>query len=264
VTPALIGVLTGAAATLVGISVQLWFNARQRERDRFMQLRRDAYFEAADGLAAALLYLSQVARADQPLGTAPPPSMAWFFKLHMVATTNTLIAFAKAGNAITSASIDMAESRLRVAEVTDDIQLIKDTLGRIERFQEDVRSESRLVMREVPSELNVKRMDSFKQQMDVSWNQMAAEGQKLATLVDEHARRTRTLLERSLVAGSIAQRHVKAAFLAARSELEMTIDLDRLAAAVATLDSEMSAKIEELISLIKVDNDQHVQPAGQS
>jgi hypothetical protein len=219
-----------------------------------MQLRRDVYFEAADGLGAAVLYLSQVARADAPLGSTLPPPVSWFYKLHLVAKTETLIAFAQASNAVTSASVDLAAWRLRVMEVNDEIQLVKDNVDRIQRFQDDVRSETRLVMRETPSELSVKRLESLKQQMDDSRVETGNEAQKLTALTDEYGRRTRTLLEHSLLVAAEVQRSVRAAFLAARAELEISIDMGRLSAASSALDVQMSAKISELIKLIDVSN----------
>src|SRR5260221_11700671 len=81
---ALIGVLIGAAVALASLSIQLWFGARQRERDRYMQLRRDVYLEAAEGLAALLEYLQQTARTDVPFGKAETSLVrqGWLFKTY--------------------------------------------------------------------------------------------------------------------------------------------------------------------------------------
>jgi hypothetical protein len=70
---AIFGVMIGAGATLAGAIVQLWFSTRQRERERYMQLRRDVYLSAAEGLAASVEYLNQHARTDIPFGKAVAP-----------------------------------------------------------------------------------------------------------------------------------------------------------------------------------------------
>lgn len=250
---ALIGVLIGTATTLAVLAVQLWFNARQRERDRHMQLKRDVYLEAAEGLAATVDYVMQNTRADIPLGGVKPPNErpGWLYKIHLVAATDTLIAFNDAGATAAAAAMDVFTYRITVAELADDIAIVRSAIDRLQQFQEEMRSEARNMNIEVPSERNLQRLEWIQQQLDESWVQLKAETDKLERLVDDHASQTRALVKRGLVVSADVNRAVRVALLAARSELEMEIDVARFQLAAAELDRKMSSVMDQVLERIK-------------
>jgi hypothetical protein len=251
----LIGVVLGVAATLAGIAVQLLFNARQRERDRYMQLRRDVYFEASEGLAGAVDYLFQHARTDVALGAVPAPKErpGWLYKIHLVASTDTLIAFNNAGAAAAAALLDVLAHRVAVAEVADEIAIVRMSSERIQRFQEEMRAEARGVNTTIPSERTLKRLEWIQQQIDESWKQLADEARKLEALTEENARRTRDLVRRSMQLGGNVHKAVRSALLAARAELEMAIDAPRFEAAAASMDALMTEKVNDVLKMIHDD-----------
>lgn len=261
--PTLIGVLIGAAATLSASFLQLWFNTCQRERERYMQLRRDAYFESADGLASGLAYLSQFSRTDTPITIDAPPSTAWFYKLHLVASTDTLIAFSEAGGTLAAAMVDIMVKRVSIKEVDDEIEIVKNNLAQMQQLQTDIKAEARGSNQATPSPEMLHRLERLKQQLDDSWAQITHENAKLEYLVREHARRTREHLEQVTTLAAAFQKTARTAFLAARRELGLTIDEARFAAAARSVDDRMTKKMSEIASLITTIGDGgSIEPIG--
>lgn len=254
--------LIGIVATLLGIRMQLRFNARQRERERQMQLRRDVYLEAAEGIAGSVEYLMQNSRIDAPLGSIPAPKErpGWLYKIHFVASTDTLIAFNDAGAATAAAALDVFGHRVAVAEVSDDITVVRAATERIQQFQDEMRAEARAVDTSVPSERSLKRLEWIQQQLDESWRQLEAETRKLDVLTQEHARRSKALVQRSMRLFGEVHKEVRRALLAARAELEMPLDADKFSAAAASLDARMTAKVDEFLHLIQEDNSSAQEP----
>jgi len=250
-TPALLGVLIGASATLAASTLQLWFTSRQRERDRYMQLRRDAYFETADGLANGVAYLAQIGRADNVSAvTAMPPTTAWFYKLHLIADTDTLISFSEAGSRLATAIIDITVSRITIKEIDDEIEIVKSVISRWQELQEDVRNETRTINPEAPSTQALQRLEYLKQQRDESWREITRETARLDSLVVEHGRRLSAHAQKLAAVAAGFQRIARNAFLAARRELGLTIDAERFGSAATAIDARMTQKMDEVADLI--------------
>jgi hypothetical protein len=103
---------------------------------------------------------------------------------------------------------------------------------------------------DTPSERTLKRLEWIQAQLDQSWVQLNVETRKLEEITAEHARRTRTMIERSIVVASEVYKTVRIALLAARSELEVSIDAPRFEAAAALLDQRMTATMNRLLEHI--------------
>src|SRR5215213_11494982 len=82
----ILGVIIGSLLAFGGTSVATFFqlrhDAKQRERDRKMQLRRELFLEAAEG-APGPEYFIKVANPDVPLSElgVPTAKPAWMNKL---------------------------------------------------------------------------------------------------------------------------------------------------------------------------------------
>lgn len=250
---AIVGVLIGTATTLAVLAVQLWFNARQRERERHMQLKRDVYLEAAEGLAGTVEYVMQHTRTDLPLGAVSPPSNkpGWIYKIHLIAATDTLISFNNAGAAAAAAAMDVFAHRIAVAEVADEVAIVRSAVERLQAFQEEMKTEARAVNVDVPTERGVKRLEWIQEQLDQSWEQIKHETERLEHLTTEHARRTRALVRRGLAVSADVNRAVRVALLAAREELEIKIDVAKFEAAASELDQKMTATIDSVLDRIQ-------------
>ena len=65
---AILGVIVGAILCFGGVAAQLWHDAKQRERERLMQLRRDVFLEAAEAVAGSQQFFFRFANTDIPFG----------------------------------------------------------------------------------------------------------------------------------------------------------------------------------------------------
>lgn len=249
----ILGVLIGAGAALAGSLVQLWFSTRQRERERYMQLRRDVYLSAAEGLAASVEYLSQHARTDIPFGKAVAPSamVGWLLKAYLIADTDALIALNEASTLIAAAIVDMAPFRLAVQKVDDDISIARAGIESTQRFLDEMRSEIKNADIQNATQMTVRRVEWAAEQHDAATNQLQEQLQKLEILTNEHAHRVKQLIEKATVISRDVQKPVRDALLAARAELEVKVDLHRFVSAAAEWDSRASARVAQLIALIE-------------
>jgi uncharacterized small protein (DUF1192 family) len=252
-SPTLVGVLIGTATTLAVLAVQLWFNARQRERDRHMQLKRDVFLEAAEGLAGTVSYVMEHTRTDLPLGSVKPPTdrPGWLFKIHLVASTETLIAFNTAAAAAAAAAMDVFTHRIGVAELADDIAVVRTTIERIQAFQEELKAETRAMNIDVATERTLKRIEWLQQQLDDSWAQMKVQTTELERLTGDHAERTRALVRRGFIVSADVNRAVRTALLAARAELEVPIDIAKFEVSASGIDRNMTQTIDTVLERLR-------------
>lgn len=222
-----------------------------------MQLRRDVYLEAAEGLAALLEYLQQTARTDVPFGKAEASLVrqGWLFKTYLVASTDTLIAMNHANATVAAAMLDLVSYRLAVVEIEGDIAIINASLKSIEQFQNEIREEARVLNAAPVSVDSVNRMKSLNERFDATWQRHQEEAHKLEVMTEEHARRLRLLLQRSMAVGLDVQTGIRSALLAARSELGGSIDLDKFGPAASAVDAKMRERVAQTIELIKVPKD---------
>jgi hypothetical protein len=253
-TGVLAGALIGATAALGGTALQLWASARQRERERHMQLRRDVYLEAAAGLAAFLDFLNQYGRADVPLGKAalPPGAAGWLFKAYLVASTDALVALNQAGAAVGAAALDILGHRLAVSQAEDDIAVTRTAIDDIRQLQQQLLAEARSLETAIRSEQVAQRQQWIVEQYQLASDRLVKETQQMDAFVSEHGRRLRVLLERLITINVEVQQPVRSALLAARSDLEFPIDRTKFDLVTARVDMEMSQKVRNVISLIEV------------
>src|SRR5688500_4484802 len=92
IPPAIWAGIIGALLTLLGVNMQLRYNSRERERDRQMQLRRDVYLEAAEGLAASTDFLFRFTNISIPLAQLGESRVktTWANKVYTVASIDPI------------------------------------------------------------------------------------------------------------------------------------------------------------------------------
>src|SRR4028118_834257 len=79
-----------------------------------MQLRRDVFLEAAEGLSGSQQFFFRFANTAIPfnqIGDVQSSKPGWLNKLHMVATIDTIEAFAKADLILGRSSFDLLRRR---------------------------------------------------------------------------------------------------------------------------------------------------------
>src|ERR1044072_9202621 len=85
------GVFLGLGITFFGVGRQLRHDARERDRERLMQLRRDVYLEAADGMAGTAEQFFRLANAEIPLSqlSTLQELPGWLNKVYTVGSLDT-------------------------------------------------------------------------------------------------------------------------------------------------------------------------------
>jgi hypothetical protein len=85
----------GSGLTLLGVFIQLRHDAKQRNKEREMSLRRDVYLPAAEQIAAAINYLAQISNSNfDEQGKMEPIHnfIAIVAKINVVGSDETVIA----------------------------------------------------------------------------------------------------------------------------------------------------------------------------
>lgn len=200
-----------------------------------------------------LEYLQQNARCDVPFGKAEASLVhqGWLFKTYLVADTHTLIALNSANTAVASAALDISKHRLAVQEVQDDIATATELARALERQQEDVRSRSRALSLGNSTELSAREIDSLSQQLDNLWAEHRVAMSRLDGLTNEHAKRVQSLVQHGAEIAGNVQAIIHEALLAARSELEISVDRQKLDASRAANDAILRGKVAELMKHIQ-------------
>lgn len=134
----LVGALIGALAALTASWFQNRHDAKQRERERLMGLRRDVYLEAAEGIAGAPLYMVGFANADVPIESLEPllnSKPGWQTKLHAVASLETISAFGDADALFLATAFELIPKRHRVDELARLATEEQEKRGQLAQFQ---------------------------------------------------------------------------------------------------------------------------------
>lgn len=249
--------ILGAMLALLGVNLQLRYNAKERERERQMQLRRDVYLEAAEGVAGSMDYFFRHARADIPLGQIGDNvamKTGWLNKVYTVASLDTIEAFAEASAALAASSFDLLRIRVTVEEVSSNVKIEQQRIENIQKYQEQIKSTAAALANEPPSQQVLSRLQELQRQMDDSWSEIRAAGAKLEELTAEHWRLLRLLLEQAVNYAIGYQKKFRRAILSLRRELELPLDSQAFEQLMERIDQEMFPKFQALLKAIDDDN----------
>lgn len=133
---ALGGIFLGGLISYVILRVQLKNQAREQERERLWNLRRDVFLESAEAIAAAQMALGSIARQDLELGRVQEQlsaSAAALSKFQLVASEQTLLAIGKYRDFLVSRSMDVLKMRIRADLVRDTISSQEDSMSKLEQ-----------------------------------------------------------------------------------------------------------------------------------
>lgn len=116
----LIPAAIGALFALGGVWLQNRHDARQRERERKMTMRRDVYLAAAEGLSGFQQYLASFANPDADIGNSTSvltASPGWQNKVHVVASLPTIRALSAADSYFVAALLELFPLRHQIEEL---------------------------------------------------------------------------------------------------------------------------------------------------
>ena len=227
---------TASTITLIGLSLQnrgeskrnferLVHDARQRDREREMTLRRDVYLEAAEAMAQAQEYLAGFANID-----APPQQHealikgvgADLNKVHIVGSMATVKAVVEANQFFAQAVADLSIHKLPLRRIAHEIDyqqaVIASASARRDESLASMKEMTRIGGEHVRAwDLQQKIFNDEQNEIDVAFAKREALHRDLAQL---HA----DFIKRCADAGLALGKLVVNANLAIRRELELCLD----------------------------------------
>jgi hypothetical protein len=222
------GVIVGSLLTLLGVRLQLQSEARHRERDRKMQLRRDVFLQALEGVAGTQQFFFRFAnpaiavdKIDTSSGNA-----GWLNKLHAVATFETIKAFSRADAALGKSVFDLLARRVILDSIDEEITTTRGQLEWYGRFQNQVREGFEIFIRQ--PDIDASRISQHAGAAAQAIQESHDQVQDLDRQLDEQIVRRRAV-HRDLIEAALRyyvgyQVYLRSALVALRNELDLPID----------------------------------------
>jgi len=252
----LLGSLLAFGGTYVATRQQLKYDAMQRERDRKMQLRRDVFMEAAEGVTGNTGFFMKFTNVNLPVTEiiAVDTKPGWLNKLYAVASIESIEAFTLANAALGASAFELLRQRLDVEEVNNRIttanEEIETVKAKIEQIRDTVSKAENITATPEVEKARAALANHWAQALE----DLTKLYDKLSALQDEHFGAQRRLLESAVTHAIEYQRTLRKALVALRAELELPIDAARLESFVAKIDTEMFPKFTRLLDSIDSDD----------
>ncbi|NJL26827.1 MAG: hypothetical protein HC897_02570 [Thermoanaerobaculia bacterium] len=220
---ALGGISLGGLISLVILRVQLKNQAREQERERLWNLRRDVFLESAQAIAAAQMALGSIARQDLELGRVQEQlsaSAAALSKFQLVASEQTLLAIGKYRDFFVSRSMDVLKMRFRADLVRDTISSQKDLMSKLEQRSGYLRTlREQLAGSEELREMAVVDLRLVQQELESAVDRMERLCEKQKQVAQELGQAVYQRLE--------AQEEVGEVVIQIRREIELPLEPER-------------------------------------
>jgi hypothetical protein len=223
----LVGALIGALAALIASRIQNQHDAEQRERERVMNLRRDVYLEAAEGMAGTPLYLVGFANADVPVDSLAPllnSKPGWQTKLHAVAGLETIEAFGNADALFISTSFEMMPKRHRVDELARLAAEEHERRSQITQFQGALHTALQTQVPSLPQDQAFAAAEAIRRGIEKAQSDLVASHEREAEFHGERATLITDLLEFSVSRVAKHRLLVAKGIAAMRRELDTPLD----------------------------------------
>ncbi len=143
----LFGALVGGLIAFLTLRAQLRHDAKEKERERKLSLRRDVYLEAVDAIAKGQVFLGAFSRIDLEITKlleqlqGIPGALS---KAQLVASEETFAAMDNFGDFMTSSTVDLLALRLRVHHLQGEIAAQTEHIAQLEDPNELAAARGRL------------------------------------------------------------------------------------------------------------------------
>ena len=257
------GVIVGSLLTFIGVGRQLRHDSKQRERERQMQLRRDVYLEAAEGVAGSIDYYFRFINPDLPIDATSPGARfpGWLNKIYMVGSLETITAFTDAGATQAAAMLELARQRFAVGEISAQIAAANDRVADIRKYQEQAKAIAAAAVTEPPTEHLKRALEDEQRRWEQSWKDLREVSDHLERLWTQKAQLHRVLLEQAIHHFTNYQQKLRRAQLALRRELDMPVDEAGFQEALTRIDNNVLPKLRQLLDELEEDTNESA-PAG--
>lgn len=139
----LVGVIVGAIVGFVSNWLSLRHDAKQRKVDREMGLRRQVYLDAAKALAKVGSLLGKFSQANfdlQEMVDSPVSQAGWYNNVQVVATVETVEAFARAEAHYRASLIELVLKRYELDKIRERLESIKARNNQLAEYQQALHS----------------------------------------------------------------------------------------------------------------------------
>lgn len=143
----LVGILAGGLIAFLTLRTQLRHEAKEKERERKLTLRRDVYLEAMEAIGRSQLFLGTFSREDFEIGKLLeqlqdiPGALS---KAQLVAAEETFAALDRFGDFMMSSTVDLLALRLRVHHLQGEIAAQNEHIAQLESQDELAAAHDRL------------------------------------------------------------------------------------------------------------------------
>lgn len=256
VSETLWGVLIGGLLGFVGVAAQLWHTTRQQKTDRLMQMKRDVYLAAAEGLAEAQSALFRFANTNVPfnkLGEFGASQPGWGYKLNLVASIETIEALSRANGLLGSAYFDLLRRRNLLQQSDDHIQITNQQIEQVKSYQEQMRALIESLTSETPTEASALRAEWAASNFVSAQQDLGQMVFQLETQIDRRWSFQRDLFKVTVQHYREYQLALAAALVALRREIDLPIDFDRYERVARTHAEHVEHEISKLLNDIEHD-----------
>jgi hypothetical protein len=261
------GVIIGSVLAFTGTFAATWLQLRhdaaQRELDRKMQLRKEVFLEAAEGVASTD-YFMNLANTEIPVNeiTAPSGKSGWLNKLQTVASAEAIEAFYDANAAVSAAVFDLFHRRIAIDQIKNTIDSTNQSVETIKTLQQRIREATAAAAQDAPTPEVLQQLQAMQRDWDQSWVEIDRLGQEVSTLFDKRFRQQLELLETAVQYSLGYQKKLRKALVTLRAELVLPIDHAKLETALDRIDADMLPKFQRLLDMMKADIPE--QPQGNA
>ena len=221
-----------------------------------MQLRRDVFLEAAEGVSGSQQFFFRFANVGIPfsrLGDVQSGNPGSLNKLHIVASIETIEAFAAASRVLGRTSFDLLRRRNLLQMADDHIKVTQQGVEHTTSYQNEMREEIRRIANDPPTERSVARAEWARDNYLEAQTHLKELTQVLADQVDRRWALQRMIFEKSTEYYAEFQSYLSDALLALRREIDLPIDLPRFKGVMAEHNASVRDVVRKMLDDIEVD-----------
>jgi uncharacterized protein (DUF885 family) len=215
-----LGTLVGGLIAFLTLRAQFRHEAREKERERKLSLRRDIYLGAMEAIGKSQFFLGSFSRDDlgipkilEQLQEVPGA----LSKAQLVASEETFAALDRFGDFMISSSIDLFVLRVRVNHLREEMAAQKDHISQLEERLSYIRE----LFQALPQE------DPRHEQGRIEWagnqNELEAARERLQRLAQRNVEVTERLGKETMKATLSSQAETGKVVLQIRREIELPL-----------------------------------------
>ncbi len=254
-------VLVGGLMALGGALGASWLQnrheAQQRERERQLSLRKEVYLEAAEGLSGVQEYLGGLADAARTLAELAQcikSRPGWQNKVHVVASLETISAFAEADAYFVSAALSTIPLRYDLDESERRLEAAQGRKNQLQQYQSYLHTSLQAQVKLFPAHPAVVSAGQVREAIDATQGELVRLGEQVGQLLEQRAAKLKQLVEGALERVAEHRKLVATAMLAVRDEIKLPLPKDAYMDLVSRTNAEVLASMRHLLEGEEIDS----------